>query len=181
MKYTKTVLFIALLTVSSRISAEFFEGFDNNRSVGQADSGEQGQANVTGQNYNTGSSEASGWVHGSSNTDAEVDFSLNFQGKGRTDIASDVYGSSSGQTNTYLQGYADYYGLGYNNLYDYAQSNTGAGNYPFYSIPYGYFPLPMSYSLPMTQAPDFSQVQRQMKAPVPTNGSAVNHTLAPTN
>ncbi|SEA63050.1 hypothetical protein SAMN05660964_02054 [Thiothrix caldifontis] len=182
MEFTKIALLIVLLTVSSQLSAEFFEGFDNNRSAGQADSAEQGQANVTGQSYNAGNSEASGWVRGSSNTDAEVDFSLNFQGKGRTDIASDVYESSGGQTNAYLQGYTDNNGLGYNNLYGYTQSYTGMGNYyPFYNIPYGYFPMPMSYGLPITQAPDFSQIQQQMNALAPANGSAVNHTLAPTN
>lgn len=183
MKYTRILLFISILTVSGIASAEFFEGFDKNKSVGQSTETGQGYTSTEGQGSGTGSSNASGWGQGKGNADGAVDFSVTFKGKGSTDMASDVYGS--GDTNTNLSSYANGYALGYNNLYGASNAYTNSApwsyyggvpgyNYYGYGTPYyGYNPMMMGYSYPViTQAPSFDQVQRQMlpqTTPAPTN------------
>ena len=83
----QTIVFATLIALSGAASAEFM---DNGTATGQGNN--QGTVNTAANTngYGNGAGDMNGFSKNKGTADGEVEFSINFKGKGKTDMASDM-------------------------------------------------------------------------------------------
>ena len=115
----QVIAFAALIALSGAASAEFFNGFDNGTAAGNTASNGTGSTAANGTGYSNGNGDVNGFGRGKGDADGEVDFSLNFKGKGKTNMDTDMAANGKGNGDWYAAGNG--YGTG-------EQSRNFAGN-----------------------------------------------------
>ena len=138
------IAFAALIAISGAASAEFFDGFDNGSAAGNTSGNGTGSTAADATGYGTGKGDLNGWGRGKGDADGEVDFSLTFKGKGKTNLDTDMAANGKGNGDWYTAGNGYGYTEQNRNFSGNASSNK-AGSTPMAA--------PMMPAMPQATAP----------------------------
>ncbi len=93
----QTLTFAALLALSTTASADWLDGFNNGNGSGNAAGNGAGSTQGNATTKGNAAGKGNGWAAGKGDADGEVDFSINFKGKGRSNMDSKMQAAGDTQ------------------------------------------------------------------------------------
>ncbi len=158
---TITLSALIALTAATTASADWMDGIQNGYGNGQSYGNGNAYGTGNGTVNTTGNGNANGWGRGNGNADGEVEFTLTFKGKGKTDMAADGAFDGKGDFTGNGTGNSAFNGQGAGNTQAAGAASQNANS----GYMGGYAPIPF-VAQPTTpaasSAPSFEEMQKMM-------------------
>ncbi|MEE9303649.1 MAG: hypothetical protein V3U84_07665 [Thiotrichaceae bacterium] len=162
-----------LVSLSTNASADWFNGWNNANTQGSETGNAAGLGTGSGNSSTSGQGKVSGWSTGKGDADGEIDFSLTFKGKGRSNMdtkisangATDFAGNAIGDTTAFGNTTGNFISSGTNS------NNSGYRGTPWNNSGYNQYsygvPRQMLSMSPMQSIPPMSYTSPQAAIPIP--------------